>query len=728
MNLTGPPARGRGDNTPVHAVTAKLLVSRWRRPRLPAVAAALAVVAAACALASLPLYAYNVSRLGGGKVHYFYADALVVGALYPLTGAFLVRRRPRNAVGWLFVLTSILGVNALANQYAVTGLLVEPGRWPGATFAAWVAAWGWTPEIAVLVFLPLLFPDGMLPSPRWRPFARVAAGCLALLVVAAMLTPAPIDASDSISNPAGTTRAFAVIVVVTVAASGLILAPVAVVGLVLRQRRAIGAERAQLQWLSLAAVVAVVVAVAAAPVRPPWQEPMFAVAFAAIPAGIVIAVVRYRLFDVEVVLNRTVVYGLLTSVVLAGYLVAVLGADQAAQRTGLVAVVVLALLAATARDRVQRWVDRLLFGYRKDPYAVVSRVGQRLDDASGPFDALGQLTTELRTVLRLPSAEVIPDDPGLPPAGSGRSVAGTVDLPVAVQGEHVATLRVGRRHHGERFRPDEMSALTDVARRAGALVQAAALIAELQRSRETLVSAREEERRRLHRDLHDGVGPELAGLALQLDSLAARLAGQPDLAERAGVLRDRMRQTVTGVRRVVDDLRPPALDELGLAGALRQHFAVYPATQVIAPALPDRVPAVPDRAGTPGVPDRAGIPAAPDQDGTSAAADPVQVTAGTLPPLPAAVEVAAYRIASEAVANAFRHGHATACTVQLSADHAGLHLEVRDDGTGIPPDALPGVGLASMRDRAAELGGELSIGSGPSGTALHARLPLRTGP
>lgn len=686
-------------------------VSPWR-PGLPAVAAVLAAVSVACAVASLPLYAYNASRIGA-RVHYLYGDDLVVGVLYPLTGAFLVRRRPSNAVGWVLVLTSVLGVNALANQYAVAGLVVSPGNLPGATAAAWVAAWGWTPALVVLVFLPLLFPDGTLPSPRWRPFARVAACCCALLVVAAMVSPVPIDASGDIRNPAGTVRVFAVIVVVMVAVIGLILTPVALTALGLRQRRATGAERAQLQWLSLAIVITIVLGAAGAAVRhEPWQEALAALAFAAIPAGIVIAVVQNRLFDVEVVLNRTIVYGLLTSVVLAGYLVAVVGVDQAAQRTGLVAVVVLALVAATARDRVQRWVDRLLFGYRKDPYAVVSRVGQRLDDTSGPLDALRQLTTELRTVLRLPSAEVIPDDPGLPPAGSGRSIAGTVDIPVAAQGEHVATLRVGRRHNGERFRPDEMSALTDVARRVGALVQAAALIAELQHSRETLVTAREEERRRLHRDLHDGVGPELAGLALQLDSLAGRLAGQPDLADRARALRDRMRQTVTGVRRVVDDLRPPALDELGLTDALRQHFAVYPATQVAASALPDR----------------AGTPAAQDQDAMPAAADPVQVTAGALPPLPAAVEVAAYRIASEAVANAFRHGHATACTVQLSADGVDLHLDVRDDGTGIPPDAVSGVGLASMRDRATELGGQLSIETGPSGTALHARLPLGTGP
>ena len=159
--------------------------------------------------------------------------------------------------------------------------------------------------------------------------------------------------------------------------------------------------------------------------------------------------------------------------VLAGYFGAVVGVGEAAQRTGLVAVVVLALLAASARDRVRRGVDRLLFGYRRDPDAVVSRVGRRLDDASGPLDALRQLTVESRTVLRLPFAEVLPDDPGLPPVESGRSVAWTQDVPVTVQGRHVATLRVGRRHNSDRFRPDELSALTDVARQAGALVQAA---------------------------------------------------------------------------------------------------------------------------------------------------------------------------------------------------------------------------------------------------------------
>jgi signal transduction histidine kinase len=446
-------------------------------------------------------------------------------------------------------------------------------------------------------------------------------------------------------------------------------------------------------------VVTLVLGIAESAVGEPGQEVLWALAMSAIPLGIVIAVVRHHLLDIEVVLNRTVVYGLLSAVVLLGYLIAVAGVGPAAQRTGLVAVVVLALLAASARDRVQRAVDRLLFGYRKDPYAVVTRVGQRLDAAAGPLDALQQLTAELRSALRLPSAAVIPDDPQLAPVEAGRPVAGTVDFPVTMQGRQVATLRVGLRHRGARFRPDEQSALTDVGRRVGALVQAAVLVTDLQRSRETLVAAREEERRRLRQDLHDGVGPELAGMALQLDSLASRLGDQADLAGRARVLRDRMRQTVADVRRVVDDLRPAALDELGLAEALRQHLALF----AVGPA------------GGPGA------PAHP----TDIVIDPILPV---MPPLPAAVEVAAYRIVSEAVANAVRHGRASTCTVRLAAAGGQLVLVVADNGTGILPSASAGVGLASMHDRAAELGGDLQIETGSAGTVVRSRLPLEVGP
>jgi len=210
-------------------------------------------------------------------------------------------------------------------------------------------------------------------------------------------------------------------------------------------------------------------------------------------------------------------------------------------------------------------------------------------------------------------------------------------------------------------------------------MEAGSLIHELQLSRERLVAAREEERRRLRHDLHDGVGPELAGMALQLDSLSTRLRGDPELAARAERLRDQMRRTVAEVRRAVDDLRPPALDQLGLAGALREQLSAYGSGEL-------------------------------------------QV--GELPPLPAAVEVGAYRIAGEAVANALRHSGAHRCVVRVEVEEGWLVVEVVDDGRGLAPDALPGVGLTSMRERAAEVGGRFEVGLGPhGGTLLRARLP-----
>jgi signal transduction histidine kinase len=666
----------------------------WPAAWSPRVAGALAAVSVVCALGSLGLYAYNLS-FAAGRVQYLYGDNLVVGMIFPLAGAFLVRRRPGNLVGWVLLAGCLVGINALAGQYAVAGLLGPHGRLPGAELAAWVGTWAWAPELAVLSLLPLLFPDGRLPSPRWRPLAWAILGCSGVLILAAMLAPIGPDASAShtLHNPLGQSPVFTGLLLVMVAVLGVVLIPLSVLALGLRMRRANSAERAQMQWLLFAGVVTLAFGVSASAVPKPWQEAFWAIGMAAIPAGIVIAVLRYQLLDIEVVLNRAVVYGLLTGLVLIGYLAAIAGVGQvAAQRTGLLAVAVLALLAAAARARVQRGVDRMLFGYRRDPYAVVDRVGQRLDLASGPIDALQQIASELRVALRLPSVAVLPDDSRLAVIATGAAVAGVRDLPVVVEGHQVALLRIGLRHQAERLRPEEQSVLADVSRRIGALVQAAGLINDLQRSRESLVAAREEERRRLRHDLHDGLGPELAGMALQLDSLMGQLDGQSAAAERVQVLRDRMRQTVAEVRHVVDNLRPPAIDELGLLDALRQHVAAYALTP----------------AGSAGA---AGIS--------------VEVAADELPALPAAVEVAAYRISAEAVANAVRHGRATVCTVAVSAAPGRLLVTIEDNGTGIDPQAVRGVGLQSMRDRAAELGGGLSVDTGSAGTTIRGWLPLQ---
>jgi len=665
-----------------------VLISRTTTVRGAVVLAnVLAVLGVVATAVSVALYAYNVPRVDV-PIHYLFGDA-AAGMLYPLIGAFLVRRRPGNRVGWVFAATSVMALNAFANQYAVTATLVRPGL-PLAGLAAWVASWGWTPALFVPTLLPLLFPDGSLPSPRWRDYARAVVAVLGVLVVASMLTPAPIDATDEILNPVGQHLPdwIGAVVIGAAFSSIFVLTPVSVIAMLLRLRRSTGTERDQLAWLSLGGVVEVVAAVSAILLPQPWSELAWTVGVAALPAAVLIAVLRHRLLDIELVLNRTVVSVLLGGVVVVAYLLLVLGVGQAAgQKAGIVAVAVLALLAAAARGRVQTWVDRALFGHRRDPYAVVSRIGRSTDLATGPREALTSLVEELRAALRLPYAAVVPVDDDVPAVESGRVVAGTHDVPVMALGEQVGVLTVGTRHVGERFRPEEESALADVARRAGALVQAAGLITDLQRSRERIVTGREEERRRLRRDLHDGVGPQLAGMALLLDSLAGRVDGDEELGRRVASLRGRMRDTVAEVRRIVDDLRPAALDQLGLVASLREQL-------------------VPAAAGA--------------GDGPRVESRP-----GTLPAeLPAAVEVAAYRVASEAVTNALRHARCSTCTVDLGAADGGLLLEIRDDGAGIAADAVPHVGLESMRERAVEVGGRLEIDTGAHGTTVRAWLPL----
>jgi len=254
---------------------------------------------------------------------------------------------------------------------------------------------------------------------------------------------------------------------------------------------------------------------------------------------------------------------------------------------------------------------------------------------------------------------------------------------------------VGARSPGERLGPDDERLLADLARQAGPFIHAVALRRALDASRAGLVTAQEEERRRLRRDLHDGLGPTLAGLTLGLDTARARSAGQPQLQELLGRLKAETQRAVTDIRRIVYGLRPPALDEFGLVGSLREEVGRL---QYEAPALTVTLDA-------PG-------------DGLS--------------DLPAAVEVACYRIVTEALTNVTRHAHATRCSVRIRLDRdldvldRDLDVEVRDDGVGLPEGWRAGVGIASMRERVTELGGDLAIEPAvPRGTRINARLPAR---
>jgi signal transduction histidine kinase len=651
-------------------------------------AAVIAVVGVTCALAAVPA---NLWLLPRAPVTRLVVSDVVLATVWPLVGVLVVRAQPRNAVGWILVVPAVVGVYLLLGQYGAASALVAGAPLPGATAAQWVAAWGFAGYFFSVPLLALYFPDGRLPGPRWRAPVALLVGIAVLCTAITMIAPIGSDLAPTVPNPLGVPGAEALLPVVLVGSSALFVGGTVLgaASVLLRLRRAAGVERAQLQWLVLGVVVPLVgVAVnaleqlGALDLDPLVDEALFATVIVAPPVAVGVAVLRHRLFDVELVLGRTVVYAVLTLLVVVAYALAVSGIGwlTAGSPAALVLVAVAALLAATGRSTVQRLVDRWLFGHRHDPYAVVSRVGRHVAAAAEPVEGLQRLVEALRDALRLPFVAFTGDDVAVV---AGAPTPDWRAVPSVALGRPVGELRVGLRRPGEVWSAEERSAIDDVADRAATLAYAAELVRDVARSRERIVLAREEERRRLSADLHDGVGPALAGTALELDALARRAeqAGQPDLAGRVRGARDRLRRTVGDVRTVAHGLRPPALEQLGLAAALRE----------LCP-----------REG------------------------PVRcsVEVGALPGLPAAVEVATYAVVGEAVSNALRHSAAGALAVRVHREAEQLVVEVVDDGCGVPPGRR-GLGLRTMRERAAELGGRLDVGPGPAGgTAVRARLPL----
>jgi signal transduction histidine kinase len=661
------------------------VIDRWGPP----------VAVASAAVSGAALVAAGGVRWWGGQrglpVYEWFPSDVVVGLLIPAVGAVLVSRQPRNLAGWVLTAGALVGVGAFARQYAFYGGVVAPGTLPLVGVATWLAAWTFVAFWVQPSLLALLFPDGRPASPRWRRVTQVIFGLVVAGALAAAFRPDPNVEDLGLANPLGVgTVVWPFAVVMMVASFGAMLGGgvLGVWSLVVRARDAQGRDRAQVQWLLLGFAGFVLFAVGGLVFEDPSGEVMFTVGLACIPAAVAIAVARHQLFDVEIVVNRTIVYVLLTGVGLVAYVVLVaVGTSLAGDRVpeAIVAAVV-ALGAVMARQRVQGFVDRRLFGARNDPYAVVETVGSRIGQAVGPQAALDGVVAAVRETLRVPYVAVVPVDPAMPGAAVGHPVAEVEELPVVWQGRRLATLRVGSRHRRGRFSDVERSVLADVAQRAGAVLHAATLTEELSRSWQAAVAAREEERRRLRRDLHDGLGPALAGVALGLDGLGRRLGNDRSLAQRADQLRGQLRDAVGEVRHIVEGLRPFSLDELGLAGAVERL------------------------ASTDG--DRPRIS--------------VEVE-GPVPALPAAVEVAAYRIAAEAVTNAVRHADADVVDVRLRIQDDDLEIAVYDDGRGFGTEIVSGVGLRSMHERAAEVGGDLQVRStADGGTSVVARLPLET--
>lgn len=421
------------------------------------------------------------------------------------------------------------------------------------------------------------------------------------------------------------------------------------------------------------------------------------------PLTIAIAILRHHLFDIDTILNRTLVYGGLSAIVAGIYIAIVAGLGWFFQAQGnllisLAAAGVVAVIFQPLRAWLQRIIDRLMFGERDNPYAVLSRLGRRLETALTPETVLPTIVETVAHALKLPSVAIVirDGDRFVPGVEYGVPSGAQVALPLVYQSEQVGELRVSRRAPDEPFTDADRRLLEDIAHQTGIAVHATRLTTDLQRSRARLVTAREEERRRIRRDLHDGIGPTLAGMTLKVGAIRNMLAREPANADRMlGELSGEIESAIGDIRRLVYALRPPALDELGLVGALRAQAAQY-------------------QSHTAGENGASGEPVLQ-----------VTITAPLhVPTLPAAVEVAAYRIASEALTNTARHAHARTCHITLTLDQA-LRLEIRDDGTGLAVEHRVGIGLISMRERAEELGGTCDVSSAPGkGICVLAMLPL----
>jgi signal transduction histidine kinase len=426
-----------------------------------------------------------------------------------------------------------------------------------------------------------------------------------------------------------------------------------------------------------------------------------------IPISFGLAMFRYRLWDIDIIINRTVVYGLLTAIIVGLYVFAV-GYLGALFHTGgnllisLIAAGLIAVLFQPLRVLLQRGVNRLLYGLRDEPYRVLSSLGQRMQDTLDPDAVLTTIVETVKDALKLSyvAIEVQEGSAAVLAAASGTSPAkGATRLPLVHQREPVGTLLIAPRGRDEMLSPADYRLLENLADQISIAVHAVRLTSDLQRmasdlqrSRERLVLAREEERRRLRRDLHDDLGPTLAALALTASNIADLIPTNPDAAiSLANSLQNDIRATVGDIRRLVYELRPPALDELGLVAAIRERAVQFGNTR---------------------------------SEGASHRPF-VQIEAPQhLPPLPAAVEVAAYRIVQEALTNVTRHANARTCVIRLSLSDS-FEIEIIDDGIGLAEEHQLGVGLLSMRERAAELGGTCIVEKcGEAGTRVFARLPL----
>jgi signal transduction histidine kinase len=652
-----------------------------------------AVALVAAALGASGLYAYAGADFHGNDRA---LSQLAMGATAVAVGAFVGYRRPRHPLGWLLVVAGIASWCTFAGSSWIDWLLSHGSKNDQLVRDILrVAISGWIVYRGVFVaLLPSVVPDGW-QTRRSRVHAWVSVSVIAFTAVAHSTfstpeyfqgkTPVGVARLAERAEPWGHRAIWA---------CGVF----ALVDLVVRCTRWAPDVRHRYRWL--VGTTLVLSWPATAGVAKDAFGDVFGHALSesvenwttmALPVVLAIGILQHGLLDIRVLIRRATTYAALA--VLAGAVyVAVVVVSAAITEHGVgagpvVATGLVAVIVVPAYARVQRAVDRVVFGNRGEPYEIVKQLGDRLERALGG-DALQLTADTLREQLRLPYVGV-----ELTVAGAALVVAasGTLDgdverFALRHQGADLGALVVGWRTAAEPFRASERELLAAFARQVGVIAHDAALAEALRRSRAMLLETREQERLRIRRDLHDGLGATLASVSLGLGAAAERLDGSDaSLVQLLRDLEDELGVAVADIRRLVHDLRPPALDDLGLVDAVVEHVRSL-------------------EAGA-GVRFEVSAPA-------------------TTAPLPPAVELAAYRVALEAMTNVVRHANASTCWVRIEHEHA-LGITIEDDGVGAIDTAVPGVGLRSMHERVLELGGTLGLQRRePRGTCVTATFPL----
>jgi two-component system, NarL family, sensor kinase len=625
----------------------------------------------------------------------------LVGLVLGVLSTVVLRHPGHRVIGWTLGAVGLFwALDGLSEAYVRCGLVAEDAL-PGMTFAVWFLARFTSLLPATIVVLPLLFPEGRFVRggwgvASWTCMAVLCLGALAFVVApydqpTADLPPGvdpdwtTIWALEAIADPLTSALQAATVIGVIV--------PVGVV--VHRYRRSSDTARDQMRWLLWGALVtATIVVLAIFLDLGALTGAVFFVSITMVPLAMTVAVVNPSLVSIDDLLARTVLLAALAVVLVAIDFAVVAGLtallDDSMEQSQVVLVVLLTtiLLYGPLRQRLSQWFRRLALGARGNPYDAVAGLASTLETTEEGTEQLAAVARAVASAFGVGyvSVEVERSGGECLVATYGERPAETRTLPISYRDTEVGRLVLPARGIRSRLSRRDEELLGDLVRQAATAARTSQLANELQDSRERLVTAREEERRRIRRDLHDGLGPALSGAVFQLESARLLVDTDPEAAKaQVAATSHHVQDVVADVRRLVHDLRPPALDDLGLVGALRQQAERF------------------------------------DPRPTVVACD--------LGGLPAAVEVAAFRVANEAMTNVARHAAASACTVRLEVADGALVVEVADDGVGIPEEVQAGVGLLSLRERAAELGGTSEVTCPPSGgTTVRTVLPLRRNP